>query len=302
MVLEANNRPGRETRIRRSLLITPANQSHRVAKACEFSVDGVVLDLEDGVGDAEKSIARHRLCDALARYDFGWRERIVRVNAAKSRHFAADVECLDLSHVETIFLPKVEGADDVRALADWLDQAEAKRGLQRQVEIIATIETPRGLLNALSIAEASSRTSALFFGSGDYTAATGSKVTERALAVPRALIVAAAAAVGIDAIDAAYFTAVKDAEATRADALIARELGFSGKLIFHPNQIVPVNEVFTPSPAEVARAGRIVAAYADAKAAGQGTAFVDGEFIALDIALMAHRVLHIATLLRQRAG
>ena len=291
-----------ERRIRRSLLITPANQPHRVAKACEFPVDGVVLDLEDGVGDVEKAMARRHLRDALAHCDFGWRERIVRINAAKSRHFAADLECLTLSHVETIFLPKVEAAGDVRALADWLDRAEAQFGVQRQTEIIVTIETPRGLLNALPIAEASSRTSALFFGSGDYTAATGSKVTERALAVPRALTIAAASAVGIDAIDAAYFTAVKDAEATRADALIARELGFSGKLIFHPNQIVAVNEVFTPSPAEVARAERIAAAYADAKAVGQGTAFVDGEFIALDIALMAQRVLHITKLLRQRVS
>lgn len=292
----------RQRRIRRSLLITPANQPHRVAKARALAVDGVVLDLEDGVGDAEKSMARRHLRDSLANFDFGWRERIVRVNAARSRHFAADLECLDLSGVETIFLPKVEGGEDVCALADWLDRAEAQCGLRRQVEIIATIETPRGLINALCIAEASSRTSALFFGSGDYSAATGSKVTERALAVPRALIVAAAAAAGIDAIDAAYFTSVKDAEATRADALVAQELGFAGKLIFHPNQIAPVNEVFTPSAAEVARAERIVVAYEHAKAAGQGTAFVGGEFIALDIALMAQRVLRMAEILRQRTG
>jgi citrate lyase beta subunit len=292
----------RRVRLRRSLLITPASQPQRVAKACGLAADGVVLDLEDGVGEAEKAAARRALCERLANQDFGWRERIVRVNAAKTAHFAADMACLDLSLVDTIFLPKAESAQDVRVLADWLDHAEARRGLGRQVEVIATIETPRGLLNALAIAEASPRTTALFFGSGDYSAATGAKVAERALAVPRALIVAAAASVGIAAIDAAYFTAVKDAEATRADALAARDLGFAGKLVFHPNQIAPVNEVFSPDAAEVARARRIVAAYAEAKAAGRGTAFVDGEFIALDIALMAERVLNIAQAIDRRTA
>jgi len=73
-----------------------------------------------------------------------------------------------------------------------------------------------------------------------------------------AIIVAAASAARIEAIDAAYFTAVKDAEAASADALIARELGFSGKLVLHPNQLAPVNEVFTPTAAEVAKARRII--------------------------------------------
>jgi citrate lyase subunit beta/citryl-CoA lyase len=159
------------------------------------------------------------------------------------------------------------------------------------VEIIATIETPRGLFNALAIAEATQRTTALFFGSGDYTVATGSAVTERTLAVPRALIVAAAAARRIEAIDAAYFVSVKDVVATREDARIARELGFSGKLVFHPSQIAVANEIFTPSPAEIERAHRIIAAYEAARARGQGTVYADGEFIAVDIALMAERVL-----------
>src|SRR5690606_7437723 len=132
---------------------------------------------------------------------------------------------------------------------------------------------------------------ALFFGSGDYTVATGSAVTERTLAVPRALVVAAAAARRIEAIDAAYFVSVKDVVATRDDARIARELGFSGKLVFHPSQIAVANAFFTPSTAEIERAHRIIAAYEAARARGQGTAYADGEFIAVDIALMAERVL-----------
>jgi citrate lyase beta subunit len=105
--------------------------------------------------------------------------------------------------------------------------------------------------------------------------------------VPRATVVAAAAA-GLQAIDAAYFTAVKDADATRADALVARELGFDGKVIFHPNQIAPCDAVFSPDPAG---AERIVAAHREALARGEGVAYVDGEFLAIDIVAMAARII-----------
>jgi citrate lyase subunit beta/citryl-CoA lyase len=140
---------------------------------------------------------------------------------------------------------------------------------------------------------------ALFFGSGDYSLATGAAVTERALAVPRALIVAAASMAGVQAIDAAYFGNVTDASGTESDAVIARELGFVGKLLFHPNQIEPCNRVFSPSPDEVAKARRIIDAYDQAVADGRGTVVVDGTFIAVDIALMARRTLELAKRIEQ---
>lgn len=273
------------------MLITPGHRLERIAKASTLPADCIVMDLEDGVGPSEKPTARATIAKALATLDFGYRERLVRINAVGSAEYAADLDSLDVSQIDALFVPKVESGDDLRGLARWLDLAEARIDRKMPIELIATIETPRGLLRALDIADASSRTTALFFGSGDYTAATGSAVTERALAVPRAIIVAAAAAAGIEAIDAAEFNDVKSAEAARADALVASELGFSGKLVFHPNQLEPVNAVFTPTAQDVARAQRVVAAYQSAKAAGQGTAVVDGMFIAVDIMMMAERVL-----------
>lgn len=282
-------------RLRRSLIITPGHQSDRIAKAASLPVDGVVMDIEDGVAPADKPAARRTIVDALGRHDFGRRERIVRVNAVGTAEHAADLVALEpvIGRFDTLFVPKVETPDQLQTLTRWLEATEmrAQPAPSRRVEIIATIETPRGLLRALAIADASPRTTALFFGSGDYTAATGSAVTERSLAVPRALIVAAAAAAGVEAIDAAWFLSVKDGEATRADAVIARELGFAGKLLFHPSQIAPANEVFAPTAAEVAHARKVIAAYEAAKADGRGTAVVDGTFIAVDIALMAERVL-----------
>jgi citrate lyase beta subunit len=284
--------PMHQSRLRRSLLITPGDRPERIAKAATLEADAVVLDLEDGVGPEQKPPARKAIREALATLDFGRRERSVRINAVGTPEHEADLATLDVSRVDSLFVPKVESAEQLERLSIWLDTAEQRHSPRaRPVEIIATIETPRGLFNALAIAEATQRTTALFFGSGDYTAATGSAVTERTLAMPRTLIVAAAAARGIEAIDAAYFASVKDVIATREDARIARELGFSGKLVFHPSQISVANEIFTPSPAEIERAHRIIAAYEAARARGQGTAYVDGEFIAVDIAVMAERVL-----------
>lgn len=285
---------GRLPRLRRSMLITPGDRPERLARAVALAADSVVFDLEDGVGAPQKAAARAHIAEALRALDFAGRERVVRVNAATTPDFEADLDALPLDRLDAIFLPKTENPGDVTKLAAWLDAHEPRAARTRPVDIVVSIETPRGLLQALAIADASERISALFFGSGDYAMATGSAVTERSLALPRALIVAAASAAGLQAIDAAYFAAVKDADATRADALLAKELGFCGKLLFHPNQIDVCNAVFSPTQAEIARAQTIIAAWHAAQRDGHGTAVVDGQFIAVDIALMAERTLAVA--------
>ena len=291
----------RERRLRRTMLITPGNRIERIAKAATLPTDCIVMDIEDGVAPDEKPAARKAIAEALRMLDFGHRERLVRINAVGTAEHAADLAALDLAGIDALFVPKVESADQLRTLARSLEAAEARTPRQARIEIVATIETPRGLWRALEIADATPRTTALFFGSGDYTAATGSAVTGRALAVPRALIVAAATSAGIEAIDAAEFNDVKNPDAAHADALVARELGFTGKLVFHPNQLAPVNAVFTPTAAEVAHATRIVEAYRNAVRGGRGTAVVDGTFIAVDIMLMAERVLARARRAKQNS-
>src|SRR3546814_60144 len=160
--------------------------------------------------------------------------------------------------------------------------------------LILTIETGRGLFNAAEIATSSRRAVALFFGSGDYSAETGGRLTPEALQVPRGLIAAAAGMAGLQAIDAAYFRDVKNAEATRADARLARDHGFQGKVVFHPSQVAVVNDVFTPTPDEVARAERIIKGFEEAVARGEGTAIVDGQFVAIDILPPLRRILTVA--------
>ena len=286
-----------EGRARRTMLITPGHQPARMAKAVGLAADSVVFDLEDGVPADQKPTARQAASDALRSLDFGERERVVRINAARTAAAIEDIRALPLALVDALMVPKVESAGEVGALERVLKGYEAMAGCA-PVALILTIETADGLFRCRDIAQASQRTEALFFGSGDYAAETGARITPDTLGVPRALIAAAAGSAGHAAIDAAYFVDVKDAEATRQDALIACDLGFSGKLVFHPNQIGPVNEVFTPTPQDTARAAAIVEAYRDARARGEGVAVVDGAFIAIDTMRMAERIVAAA----RRAG
>ena len=288
-------------RLRRTMLLTPGNQLARLEKATKLDVDSVVFDLEDGVGPNDKAQARDVVNEALATFDFGHRERLVRVNAIGTSEFRDDMAALEIANIDALFVPKVESAEQLQKLDGILQGLEKRDGGDRHIDVVATIETPRGLLKALDIADASKRTSALFFGSGDYAAATGSATTARAFEFPRATIAAAAAAAELQAIDAAYFVGIKDAEATREDAAIGRELGFDGKIIFHPNQVAPCNEVFSPSPEDISSAQRIVDAHAAAVATGEGVAYVDGTFLAIDIVLMAERVLRKTAAIAARA-
>jgi citrate lyase beta subunit len=281
-------------RLRRSLILTPGHRAERLAKAASLPVDSLAFDLEDGVPPARKAEARATIAHALRSLDFGRRERVVRLNAIGSAEFEADLAALPLDHLDAVLVPKVEHPDALRQL----DARLAAAG--RALPVIATLETPRGILRALDIADASPNLAAIFFGPGDYTLQTGGALTARGLEFPRATIAAAAGAVGAQALDAPFLLGLRDANGTRADALAARELGFSGKVVFHPDQIAPINDAFTPSAEEVARAERFVAAYRAAAARGEAVAYVDGEFIAMDLVPRMERIIATAAEIQGR--
>ena len=285
-----------DARLRRSLLMTPGNRADRMRKAAGCGADGLVFDLEDGVPPAAKADARRCVAEALGAARSDDAERCVRINSLDSGFGAEDISALPLSLVDSIMVPKVESADALREVQRLL----AARAGAWPPEMIVTLETPRGVLQALAIADACPLTTALFFGSGDYSAATGAAPTEAALRFPRSVLTAAAGAARIQAIDAAYFQDIRNAEATRADALVAREMGFAGKVVFHPEQVAVVNEVFSPTPEEIDRAKRIVAAYRESAARGHGTALAAGLFVAIDIAAPAESLLRRAAKISAR--
>ncbi|SAL76108.1 HpcH/HpaI aldolase/citrate lyase family protein [Caballeronia telluris] len=279
-------------RIRRSMLLTPAHRRDRVVGAMNLPVDSFAFDLEDGVPPGRRDEAREILSQVLPTLETGERERVVRINAPGTDDCLHDLDALPLEHLDAVLVPKVESAEQMRALDVLLTAREGGRGAP--IRLIVTLETPRGVLNALAIGDASPRCCAFFFGSGDYTMETGAAITPTALLWARSTIVAAAGALRIDAIDAPYLAGLRDPQGTFEDAARSRELGFSGKVVFHPAQIEPVHRAFTPDAGEVARARRIIDAFEQVKASGEGTAIVDGEFVAIDLVPRMHRVIEIA--------
>jgi citrate lyase beta subunit len=291
-----------DARLRRSMLMTPGNRPDRLRKAFGCGADAVVFDLEDSVPPAAKVQARHSIAEAVREASRDGRETCVRINSLESGFGADDLAALPLAAIDSIMVPKVESAEGLLHVQRVLEGLECDRGRERPLELIVMLETPRGILQALPIADATRRTTALFFGSGDYTAATGAAITPTSLLFARSTVAAAAGAVGIQAIDAAYFLDVRSAPATREDAVAARELGFVGKVVFHPAQVSVANEVFSPTAAEIQRAERVVAGYRQALAQGHGTAVADGVFVAIDLVAPAQRLLDIAARVRERDG
>ncbi|MCA4919790.1 MAG: CoA ester lyase [Roseomonas sp.] len=285
-------------RMRRSVMITPGHRPERLAKAVSLPADSLIFDLEDAVPPARKPEARAVVAQALTELSFGGRERAVRLNGIGSADFAADMAAMPWAEIDAVMLPKVERAEDLQKLDAALEQAAPGR----EIAVIATLETPRGILNALQIADASPRLAALFLGPGDYTMQTGGRITPRVLEFPRQILVAAAGAVGAQALDAPFLADLRDVAATRQDAEAARELGFSGKVVFHPDQIAPVNKAFTPSVEEVAKARRYIAAFQEAAAKGENLAYVDGTFIAMDLVPNMERILALAEAARKAAS
>ena len=277
-------------RMRRSVMITPGHRPERLAKAVGLAADSLIFDLEDAVPPARKAEARAVVARAVNELSFGRRERAVRLNAIGSADFRADMAALPWAQLDAVMLPKVERAEDLQKLDAALDAAAPGR----DIAVIATLETPRGILNALQIADASPRLAAFFLGPGDYAMQTGGRITPRVLEFPRQMLVAAAGAIGAQALDAPYLADLRDVAATRQDAEAARELGFSGKVVFHPDQIAPVNDAFTPSADEVAQARRYIAAFQEASAKGENLAYIDGTFIAMDLVPNMERIVALA--------
>ncbi len=283
-----------EHKLRRSILITPGNRPDRMAKALTLGADAVVADLEDGVAPPNKETARSCVRDWLIEASGSDCEIMVRPGSVASGQLETDLQELDLSLVDTLFIPKLESPEEVVALEQILSRLETTQGVNRPTAVILSLETPRGLFAADRIATATKRAAGLFLGSGDYAAVTGISLSQESLLWARSQLVAAAALAEIQAIDAAWFVDVKNTQATREDAEHAKSLGYDGKLVFHPSQIQIANEVFSPSEAQIVRAKRMIDAFEKAVARGEGTAYVDGEFVSIDIMPPLRRLLAAA--------
>lgn len=277
----------------KSKLFVPASRPELFPKALASAADALSFDLEDSVAETRKDEARAALRTLLAAPDAlpPGKTIIVRVNPYDSRHFAADLAAVARRGVALINLPKPRSADDVRAAAQALAEAERENGVTEPIGLLLNIETPAALRCAHAFASAHERVRGLQLGLGDLFEPLGI-VRKEPAAVQQAMFMLSLAAgeAGVFAYDAAYAD-IKDEDGYRREAQLARDLGFIGKSCIHPSQIALANAVFRPTDAEVAHARRVVEAAEQADAQGVGAYVVDGKMIDAPFLARARAIL-----------
>jgi citrate lyase subunit beta / citryl-CoA lyase len=281
-------------RPRRSLLYMPGSNTRAMEKARELPVDGVILDLEDAVAPDAKGKAREQIIATLKQGGFGRREVIVRINGLDTPWWQDDLG-VAAANPDAILVPKVSGPEALRELAKHLVGVRA----EARVGIWAMMETPLAMLNARDIAaaahDAGSRLAGFVMGTNDLAKDTRARLLPgRAPMLPWLMTcIAAARAYGIDIVDGVY-NDIGNAEGFAAECRQARDLGFDGKTLIHPQQIAPCNEAFSPSADEVAWARKIIAAFELPENANKGVIQVDGRMVERLHADMARRTVAIA--------
>lgn len=275
----------------RSLLFTPANAGRRVDKAFGSEADAVILDLEDAVATAEKPAAREAAAAALQRRT---KPTFVRVNALSTTHCFDDLLAIVPAAPDGIVLPKVEARTDVITV-DWvMAQLERRHGVAPgSVGLAPILETGPGIAAAAEIATASPRVRRLLFGAVDLALDMDIDLNDElgAIGQARFAIALASRSAGLPGPIDTAFVDIHALDRLRDSTRRARAMGYTGKTCIHPLQIPVVNEVFSPSPAELERARRIVAAFDEAERAGSAAVAVDGAMIDYPVVLRAQRLL-----------
>ena len=281
---------------RRSNLSVPGHLQKMHVKAQDSQADVIMLDLEDSVPLDAKEAARAQVIESLLGLDWSRKTVTVRINALDTPFAYRDL--LEVGEkaghlIDAIVLPKVNNPGDVFFADRLLNGIEmAGRPSETGVGIEASIETAEGLLRAADIVQASDRVRTLVFGIADYSASIGARLVsisghgekeEELYPGHRwhftlSNMVMHAKAFGRMAIDAPYGN-FKDLDGLRRSAVMASALGCDGKWAIHPAQIDIINEVFTPSPAEIDLAAKVIEANAQARAAGKGAVAVEGRMV-----------------------
>jgi citrate lyase beta subunit len=271
----------------------PGDDRRKIEKATTLGVDSICMDMEDGVAANKKYEARAVIAQAMKELDFGNSERCIRINSIGSGLEKRDLVAALATNPDSIVVPKVETADQVKWASEHIESYELSGNVSiGAIRLLIGVETAKGILNLKEIAEADKRLEAIIFGAEDYAASVGATRTKEGTEVlyARSAVVTACAANDLQAIDMVYID-FRDLEGLRAEAEQGAGLGFSGKQIIHPNQVVPVQEAFTPSDEAIEYARRVVASFEASQKEGKGAYALDGKMIDMPLLKNAQKVL-----------
>jgi citrate lyase subunit beta/citryl-CoA lyase len=281
-------------RARRSSLILPVNVPRFVEKAYARGADAIVLDLEDSVPVQEKASARTLVRDSLPLAGRGGAEVLVRVNNDPAL-LAADIDASVHPGLDGLAIPKAESVAQIHDIVARLERLEGSRGLARgHVRLSLAIETPRGFLAIEEIARSSERIATISIGVEDYCLELGVEPSAEGIELlyPVAHLVTVCKAVGVQPTGlVGSIAGFRDLAVFEQAAQRARQLGCEGAGCIHPDQVAVLNRVFTPDPAKVEHARRVVEAFEDGVRRGTASVNLDGRMVDVPVYRRAQVVL-----------
>lgn len=287
----------------RTMIFVPGYMIKFLEKAITMNSDAIILDLEDSVPEVYKNDARNNVKKYLDKNIFT-QQLFIRVNSIDSGLLSEDLKWTLHDNTNGFMFTKARDENDIIYFDKLLSQLEYDNGFPiGKFKMCPLIETGSAVLRAYQIAIASKRVIALVFGGEDYLTDLDGLHKEHgmSLIVPRSLIVIAARSAKIEAIDTPYLN-IKDLSGFKNEVELARELGFSGTLIIHPDQIDIANNAFTPSDEEIFEAERIYNAIEESKKKGLGVTLLDGKLIGPPMQKRAINVLSKINKIRKTNG
>jgi citrate lyase subunit beta / citryl-CoA lyase len=282
-------------RPRRSVLYMPGSNARALDKARTLPADGVILDLEDSVAPDAKEAARQQVVDAVRAGGFGAREVFIRINGVDTPWHADDLSAAAHAAPDVILVPKVSSSDTL----ELIGRRMLDMGTDHKTRVWAMIETPLAIFNILSIAAAArdseTRLAGFVMGTNDLAKDTRARLVQGRVPMLAwlSMCVAAARIHGIDILDGVY-NDIGNTDGFAKECAQGVELGFDGKTLIHPSQIEPCNTAFSPSPADVEQARKMIAAFGMPENKGKGVVSVDGRMVERLHADMARRTVAIA--------
>lgn len=265
-------------------------------KAINLQSDALVADMEDSVPDSEKSNARQVIGEMLPSLGLNGHKIVVRVNALDTGILQEDMQTAVTEYTYAVNVGKVENKWDVDQVDAIMTKIEASKGIDvGKVKLILFIESAMAIINAYELCSASSRIVAVAFGAEDYTVDMGIERTEEGSEVllPRSTVALAAKAANVMALDIVYAN-FRDTDGFIRDVALGKSIGYKGKFAIHPSQIGSINDMYSPTPEDVAYAREVVAAFREAEAQGRGAVALDGKMIDVPVVKRAESLLALS--------
>ena len=282
--------------ILRSALYMPGINQKAMDKALKLDCDAVILDLEDAVDVSKKEESRQLVKRQIENNDYGSKQVVVRVNDLNTKWGESDVAAFANSRIQAILVPKVSEIGDVSRIAEVLNR------LGSELPVWIMVETPLAIININELAS-QPRVTALVMGTSDLVVDLCAEHLEErqniSYALQRSII--AARAFGKKILDGVHLD-FRDLDSLRNVCRLGKSMGFDGKTLIHPDQILVANQSFSPSEAELEKAKRLIDVWRSAQAQGSGVVELEGSLVESLHVEEAKRLLSFFSEISERPG